>query len=56
MKYSKGKVSDIQVAYIGGGSRGWAWTFMTDLALEDEISGIPFFLLCTIMNNFQCYH
>lgn len=39
MKYSKGKVSDIQVAYIGGGSRGWAWTFMTDLALEDEISG-----------------
>lgn len=43
MKYSKGKVSDIQIAYIGGGSRGWAWTFMTDLALEDEISGtIPF--------------
>ena len=39
MKNSKGKVSDIQVAYIGGGSRGWAWTFMTDLALEDEISG-----------------
>ena len=39
MKYSRGKVSDIQVAYIGGGSRGWAWTFMTDLALEDEISG-----------------
>lgn len=39
MKYSKGKVSDIQIAYIGGGSRGWAWTFMTDLALEDEISG-----------------
>lgn len=32
MKYSKGKVSDIQIAYIGGGSRGWAWTFMTDLA------------------------
>mgnify|MGYP000576897721 CR=1 FL=1 len=26
-------------AYIGGGSRGWAWTFMTDLALEPNMSG-----------------
>ncbi len=33
------KVKDINIAYIGGGSRGWAWTFMTDLALEDSISG-----------------
>lgn len=41
MKYSKGKVSDIQVAYIGGGSRGWAWTFMTDLALEDSEPAEP---------------
>ncbi len=32
-------MKDINIAYIGGGSRGWAWTFMTDLALEDEISG-----------------
>lgn len=39
MKYSDNKVTDIQIAYIGGGSRGWAWTFMTDLALEDQISG-----------------
>ena len=39
MKYSDNKVKDIQIAYIGGGSRGWAWTFMTDLALEDQISG-----------------
>ncbi len=39
MKYADNKVSDIQIAYIGGGSRGWAWTFMTDLALEDQISG-----------------
>ena len=34
MKYAENKVSDIQVAYIGGGSRGWAWTFMTDLSME----------------------
>ena len=39
MKYEADKVSDIQIAYIGGGSRGWAWTFMTDLAMECRISG-----------------
>ncbi len=32
-------MTDVNIAYIGGGSRGWAWTFMTDLALDDEISG-----------------
>ncbi|MBQ1878169.1 MAG: alpha-glucosidase/alpha-galactosidase [Erysipelotrichaceae bacterium] len=30
---------NINIAYIGGGSRGWAWTFMTDLALEKQLSG-----------------
>lgn len=39
MNYKDKKVSDIQIAYIGGGSMGWAWTFMTDLSLEDKISG-----------------
>ena len=39
MRYEKGKMKDINIAYIGGGSRGWAWTFMTDLAMDDEISG-----------------
>ncbi len=39
MKYSNNHVEDIQIAYIGGGSRGWAWSFMTDLALEEQISG-----------------
>lgn len=39
MKYSNNHVKDIQIAYIGGGSRGWAWSFMTDLALEEQISG-----------------
>ena len=32
-------VSVVKIAYIGGGSRGWAWTFMTDLALEPSMSG-----------------
>ncbi|MDW2799851.1 alpha-glucosidase/alpha-galactosidase [Clostridium boliviensis] len=39
MKYETNKVSDIQIAYIGGGSRGWAWTFMTDLSMDDSMSG-----------------
>lgn len=39
MKYADNKVSDLQIAYIGGGSRGWAWTFMADLALEEQLGG-----------------
>ena len=30
----------LTIAYIGGGSRAWAWTFMTDLALDPELSGV----------------
>lgn len=37
MEKTRGK--DLRIAYIGGGSRGWAWTFMTDLALEPELGG-----------------
>lgn len=39
MRYEDKKVNDIRIAYIGGGSRGWARTFMTDLAMESSISG-----------------
>ena len=31
---------DLVIAYIGGGSRGWAWTLMSDLALEGSLRGI----------------
>jgi galacturan 1,4-alpha-galacturonidase len=27
------------IAYIGGGSRGWAWKLMSDLAAEERLSG-----------------
>jgi alpha-galactosidase len=30
----------LNVAYIGGGSRGWAWGFMTDLALDPDMCGV----------------
>lgn len=33
------RMSGIRLAYIGGGSRGWAWSFMTDLAMESAMSG-----------------
>jgi len=39
MQYSQHKVQDIRIAYIGGGSRGWAWGLMSDLAACDDISG-----------------
>lgn len=39
MRFYKNKVSDIRIAYIGGGSRGWAWDIMNDLALEEQLSG-----------------
>lgn len=39
MKYEANKVSEIKIAYIGGGSRGWAWGLMSDLASCDDISG-----------------
>ncbi|MBR7175591.1 MAG: alpha-glucosidase/alpha-galactosidase [Clostridia bacterium] len=33
------KALDLTVAYIGGGSRGWAWGFMMDLAMDPQICG-----------------
>lgn len=39
MKYENGGMKDVQIAYIGGGSRGWAWGLMTDLAMEKQLSG-----------------
>jgi alpha-galactosidase/6-phospho-beta-glucosidase family protein len=31
--------TDLVIAYIGGGSRGWAWTLMSDLAMEGSLCG-----------------
>lgn len=39
MYYKDNKAYDVKIAYIGGGSRGWAWKLMSDLALEKSISG-----------------
>ncbi|MGN1082779.1 MAG: alpha-glucosidase/alpha-galactosidase, partial [Candidatus Avispirillum sp.] len=34
------RADNVKIAYIGGGSRGWAWCFMSDLSrAADKISG-----------------
>ena len=33
------KAQNLNVAYIGGGSRGWAWGFMMDLAMDESLCG-----------------
>lgn len=39
MKYNGNKAEKVKIAYIGGGSRGWAWGFMSDLAVCEDMSG-----------------
>ena len=40
MEYSDGQVKGLKIAYIGGGSRGWAWGFMKDLAMDEQMGGL----------------
>ena len=39
MYYEGNTVKDLKIAYIGGGSRGWAWGLMSDLAQCEDMSG-----------------
>ena len=39
MIYENNKVRDVKIAYVGGGSRGWAWGLMSDLASCEDMSG-----------------
>ena len=39
MYLEKNRVKDLNIAYVGGGSRGWAWGFMMDLAMDPQMSG-----------------
>lgn len=39
MKIENGVAKEVRIAYIGGGSRGWAWGLMSDLAQEKSMSG-----------------
>ena len=33
------RAKELEIAYIGGGSRGWAWGFMMDLAMDEAMCG-----------------
>ena len=39
MRYVGNRAEDVKIAYIGGGSRGWAWGLMSDLAAVEDMSG-----------------
>ena len=39
MKYVDGCAKEVKVTYVGGGSRGWAWKLMSDLAACPDMSG-----------------
>ncbi|MBE6702167.1 MAG: alpha-glucosidase/alpha-galactosidase [Ruminococcaceae bacterium] len=39
MKYTQNGVEGVKIAYVGGGSRGWAWGLMSDLVSTADISG-----------------
>lgn len=39
MKFINNKAEEVKIAYIGGGSRGWAWGLMSDLAGLSDMSG-----------------
>lgn len=39
MNYNGNKAENVKIAYIGGGSRGWAWGLMSDLASCEDMSG-----------------
>ncbi len=39
MQIVNGKAEGVKIAYVGGGSKGWAWGLMKDLALAPDMSG-----------------
>ncbi len=39
MKFEGKTAKDVKIAYIGGGSRGWAWLLMSDLVSCPQLSG-----------------
>ncbi|MBQ8658044.1 MAG: alpha-glucosidase/alpha-galactosidase [Clostridia bacterium] len=39
MIIENGKAKEVKIAYVGGGSRGWAWMLMSDLVSCEDMSG-----------------
>ena len=48
MRISNGTAHELKIAYIGGGSLGWAWGLMSDLALDGDLNGtVCLYDICT---------
>ena len=39
MYFENNEAKDVKIAYIGGGSRGWAWLLINDLTQVNDMSG-----------------
>lgn len=39
MEITNKKAENVKIAYVGGGSRGWAWGLMSDLAANEDMNG-----------------
>ena len=39
MEFVNNRVNGLKIAYIGGGSRAWAWGLMSDLARAEDMNG-----------------
>ena len=39
MIFENNSAKEVKIAYVGGGSRGWAWTLMNDLYKTADMSG-----------------
>lgn len=39
VRYVGNRAENVKIAYIGGGSRGWAWGLMSDLAAVEDMCG-----------------
>ena len=53
MKIVNKKAENVKIAYIGGGSRGWAWGLMSDLASNEDMNGDVYLYDILTMYNFK---
>ena len=56
MYYENNTAKDVKLAYIGGGSRGWAWGLMSDLVSCDDISSLCYQVQKLLYFDSFCYN
>lgn len=62
LNYQNNRAENVKIAYIGGGSRGWAWGLMSDLAkwtyqcyptLEETLKDVDFVVISILPGTFD---